>query len=121
MGQWLQEREVMTSLIKQHLQRVRMKNQADKGRSERAFSVGDLVFLKLQPYVQSSLAPHANQKLAFKFFGPFPVLKKVRAEAYQLALPAESKIHPVFHVSQLKKAIESNIQVPSTLPQELSA
>jgi hypothetical protein len=83
--------------------------------------VGDLIFLKLQPYVQSSLAPRANQKLAFKFFGPFPVLKKVGAGAYQLALPAESKIHPVFHVSQLKKSIGSNIQVPSTLPQELSA
>jgi hypothetical protein len=62
MGQWLQECEVMTSLIKQHLHRasVRMKNQADKGRIEREFSVGELVFLKLQPYVQSSLAPRAN-------------------------------------------------------------
>jgi hypothetical protein len=27
-----------------------MKNQADKHRSEREFSVGDWVYLKLQPY-----------------------------------------------------------------------
>jgi hypothetical protein len=59
---WLQECQLMTDLLKQHLNRacVRMKNQADKERSERDFMVGDLVFLKLQPYVQSSLAPRAN-------------------------------------------------------------
>jgi hypothetical protein len=27
------------------------------------------VFLKLQPYIQLSLAPRANQKLAYKYFG----------------------------------------------------
>jgi hypothetical protein len=69
---------------------------------------------------KSSLAPRANQKLAFKFFEPFPVLKKVGVVAYQLALPAESKIHPVFHVSQLKKAVGSNVQVSSALPHEFS-
>jgi hypothetical protein len=77
---WLQERErereVMQNLVKQHLHRAqdRMKQQADKGRSERQFKVGDMVFLKLQPYVQSSLAPRSNQKLAFKFFGPYKVV-----------------------------------------------
>jgi hypothetical protein len=37
-----------------------MKRQVDKKRSERWFEVGDMVFLKLQPYVQSSLAPQFN-------------------------------------------------------------
>lgn len=51
---WLQEREVMTKVIKLHLLRAqeRMKRQADKQRSERTFSVGDVVYMKLQPYVQ---------------------------------------------------------------------
>jgi hypothetical protein len=66
----------MIEVIRQHLNRanVCMKNHADKGRTELSFEVGDLVFLKLQPYIQSSLAPRANQKLVFKFFGPFSVV-----------------------------------------------
>jgi hypothetical protein len=120
--QWLQERRLASELIKQHLARAshRMKQQADKGRSERQFSEGDLVFLRLQPYVQSSLAPRANQKLAFKFFGPYTVLQRVGSVAYKLDLPASSSVHPVFHVSQLKKAVGSNIQVTPTIPSELT-
>jgi hypothetical protein len=62
LSSWLHERAIMQSLVKQHLARAqdRMKRQADKGRSERSFQVGDSVYLKLQPYVQSSLAPRSN-------------------------------------------------------------
>jgi hypothetical protein len=70
-----------------------MKFQADKGKTERQFEVGDLVFLKLQPYIQSSLAPRANQKMAFKFFGPFKILQRIGQVAYKLDLPATSSVH----------------------------
>jgi hypothetical protein len=47
--QWLQERELLSELIKQQLARAqqRMKAQADKHRTEREFNEGDSVFLKL--------------------------------------------------------------------------
>ena len=111
--EWLHEKTVMQQLVQQHLARAqqRMKSQADKNRVERQFSVGDMVFLKIQPYVQSSLAPRANQKLAFRFFGPFLVVAKVGAVAYKLGLPSSSSVHPVFHISQLKKAIPSAVSV----------
>jgi ribosomal protein L21E len=107
----MQDRSLMNELIRQHLNRamVRMERQADKSRLERSFEVGDLVFLKLQPYIQSSLAPHSNQKLAFKFFTSFQVVQKVGQVAYKLDLPPSLAVHPVFHVSQLKKAIGANV------------
>jgi hypothetical protein len=76
-----------------------MKIQADKKRSERQFEIGDQVYLKLQPFIQQSVATRSNQKL----FGPYMVLARVGATAYRLQLPDLSKIHPVVHVSLLKK------------------
>ena len=74
------------------------------------------MYLKLQTYVQSSLAPRANQKLAFKYFGPYKVISKVGPVAYKLQLPSSASIHDVFHVSQLKQAISKTDQVSSLIP-----
>jgi ribosomal protein L21E len=115
---WLEERLVMQESVRQHLLRVkqRMKHQSDKQRTEREFAVGDQVFLKLQPYAQSSVAHRASHKLSFKYFGPYSIIKKIGSVAYELQLPLDSRIHPVFHVSQLKKFIPPTIQVQPLLP-----
>jgi len=90
--------------------------QADKHRSERSFAMGDMVYLKLQPYIQTSIATRASHKLSFRYFGPYLVIAKVGAVAYKLQLPEHTNIHPVFHVSLLKKALPSTTQVSSDLP-----
>jgi hypothetical protein len=46
--------------------------------------VGDSVLLKLQSYVQQSVASRSFPKLAFKFYGPFNVTEKIGAAAYSL-------------------------------------
>ena len=86
---WLSERRVAHDLLRMHLERAQqlMKRYADKNRTFRQFSVGDLVFLKLQPYIQSSIAPRANHKLLFKFYGPFKIIDKINDVAYKLELP----------------------------------
>jgi ribosomal protein L21E len=52
----------MEQLLQQHLIRVqqRQKHQADKNRTEKQFQVGQQVFVKLQPYVQTSVAQRLN-------------------------------------------------------------
>lgn len=103
---WLQERE-QTVVLLQHLMRAqqRMKSQEDKQRTECEFVVGDMVYMKLQPYAQMTVAKRSNHKLSFKFFGPYEILARVGKVAYKLKLPAGSQIHPVLHVSQLKKSV----------------
>lgn len=85
-------------------------------RSFRTFEIGDWVYLKLQPYVQSSMAHWASHKLAFRYFGPYHILQQIGSVAYKLDLPPESAIHPVFHVSRLRATKGFSAPVQPALP-----
>lgn len=55
----------------------KMKRNFDKGHREVQFEVGDLVFVKLQPYCQHSILGRTNQKLSSRYTGPYPITHKI--------------------------------------------
>lgn len=114
----LTERAIHMALLKKNLEAAqqRMKNNADKHRIEREFQVGDKVLLKLQPYAQASVVNRPYPKLAYKYFGPYTILERVGKLAYRLELPVQSRVHNVFHVSQLKDYRPDYSPVFSELP-----
>ncbi|CAD6268797.1 unnamed protein product [Miscanthus lutarioriparius] len=118
LDKWLLQRQTVNELLHQQLLRAqqRQKNQADKHRTERQFEVGDKVWLKLQPYAQASVTSRTCHMLSYRYFGPYEVEAKVGTVAYKLKLPPQSSIHPVFHVSLLKKGEMS--QYESKPPKE---
>lgn len=116
--EWVQAKEAHNTMLKQMLATAqnKMKQQADKKCSDRVFQVGESFLLKLQPYAQHSVVNRPCPKLAYKYYGPFPVLKRICTAAYHLDLPPDSLIHPVFHVSQLKPFTPNYTPVYSSLP-----
>lgn len=67
-----------------------MKYYGDIHRTERSFEVGDWVFLRLQPYKQSSLSMRRDHKLAPIFYGPYQILEKKKRQS---SLPFPSPFH----------------------------
>ncbi|GKA83145.1 putative mitochondrial protein [Tanacetum coccineum] len=114
----LQGREEIVKMLQFHMKRAqdRMENQANKHRTDREFEVGTWVYLKLQPHRQVTVRQGQQHKLSAKYYGPFMIEERVGKVAYKLQLPSYSQIHPVFHISQLKKCHGKTYQMGS-LPQ----
>ncbi|GKB50527.1 putative reverse transcriptase domain-containing protein [Tanacetum coccineum] len=81
----------------------RQKSYADRKRKPMEFEVGDRVMLKVSPW-KGVVRFGKRGKLNPRYVGPFKVLSKVRKVSYRLELPQElSRVHHMFHVSNLKK------------------
>ncbi|RZB98082.1 Transposon Ty3-G Gag-Pol polyprotein isoform B [Glycine soja] len=119
-AQDLMDRDEALKQLKHHLERAQslMVKHANNHRRPHDINVGDWVYLKIRPHRQGSMPPRLHPKLTARFYGPYLVMRQVGAVAFQLQLPSEARIHPVFHVSQLKRAL-GNHQAQEELPPDL--
>ena len=83
----------------------RQKSYADKRQRELTFEVGDHVYLKVSP-LRGTRRFHVKGKLAPRYVGPYTIIQRFGDLAYKLQLSEElAGVHPVFHVSQLRKCL----------------
>jgi hypothetical protein len=70
---FLQEKQNLLKRLKENLTQAqaRMKKYADKKRTERVLVVGDMVYIKMQPYRMASFGIRQSIKLTSKYYGPF--------------------------------------------------
>jgi hypothetical protein len=104
----IKEAEERVAEIREKLKAAqsRQKSYADKKRREASFDPGDFAYLKVSP-IRGTRRFQVHGKLAPRYIGPYKVLKRVGVVAYRLELPEEmSDIHPVFHVSQLRRCLK---------------
>jgi len=114
----IQDRNEMLDILKDHLVQAQnqMKQHADKSRRGMEYKVGEMVYLKIQPYKLKKLAKRINQKLSPRYYGPYEIVEKIGEVAYSLKLPKDSKVHPVFHVSLLKSTMTAEVVVQPLPP-----
>jgi len=114
--EWLSQREEVIMLLKQKLLKAQacMKNITDEHRRDHNFNIGDWVLVKLRPYKQTTVKGSTHSKLAKRFFEPFQIIERLGPVAYKLALPEDSRIHPVFRCSLLKPFIGSLASTQAT-------
>ena len=84
---------------------------ADNRRRDLEFEIGDHFYLMISP-IKGVMRFCRKGKLIPRYVGPYEVLQRVGKVAYELKLPNELvSLHPVFHVSMLKKCIGDQIYI----------
>ena len=109
----MKERNEMLDMMREHLVQAqnRMKQQVDKKRRMMEYKIGDVVYLRIQPYKLKKLAKIINKKLSPRFYSPYEIVEKVGEVAYKLKLPNYSRVHPIFQVSLLKSTLKADVVV----------
>ncbi|XP_070048586.1 uncharacterized protein [Nicotiana tomentosiformis] len=83
----------------------RQNSYSDFRRRDLEFKEDDWVFLKVSP-MKGIIRFGKKGKLSPRYVGQYRITQRIGQVAYKLDLPPEmSLVHPVFHVSMLKKVV----------------
>ena len=88
----------------------------DKHRMDIVFKVEYLLYLRMQPYKQTSLKKKGAEKIHPRFYGHYKIIRKVGEVAYELDFLANNKLHNVFNLSCLKKEVGQQIVASQEIP-----
>ncbi|XP_070020094.1 uncharacterized protein [Nicotiana sylvestris] len=102
-------------IIKERLKTAqsRQKSYLDIRRRDLEFKEDDWVFLKVSP-IKGITRFGKKGKLSSRYIGPYRIIQRIGQVAYKPGLPPEMLlVHPIFHVSMLKKVVGD----PSTIVQ----
>ncbi|TPX36858.1 hypothetical protein SeMB42_g07005 [Synchytrium endobioticum] len=101
--------------------RDRYKQMADNSRREEVeLHVGDEVLVS----TKNVRTDRPTKKLDYKWMGPFFVKRKINRVAYEVELPSSIRIHPVFHISLLKRykrPSDPSKQLPKPPPMQVTS
>ncbi|KAH0691243.1 hypothetical protein KY285_018431 [Solanum tuberosum] len=104
----------------------RQKSYTDVRRRALELEVNDWVYLKVSP-MKGVMRFGKKEKLSPRYIGPYRISKRIGNVAYELELPQElTSVHPVFHISMLKKCMgdpsliipTENIEIKDSLSYE---
>ena len=91
------------------------KHYADLRCMPKEFEVNDKVMLST---INLKLLNQPSKKFRSRYIGPYTIIKKISSQAYELKLPKNMKVHPVFHVSLLKEYYSKSpdTEMPDDIP-----
>lgn len=99
---YITERQNHIEGARKHLERAMARQKAYADRTRRAVNYEEGMYV----YVSTEYLQKPNDicsKLKQRYAGPYKILERIGNAAYKLELPPNSRAHPVFHVSKLRK------------------
>jgi hypothetical protein len=118
----VEEAESVVRQVQENLKAAKSRQETNANKRHRLleFEVGNHVYLNVSP-MKGVKRFGVKGKLAPRYIGPFPILEKCGTVAYKLDLPPSlTRVHNIFHVSQLNKCLKAPVDVvlPEVAPLE---